>query len=157
MKRKRGRPPHCRAIGPAPEVTCFKPAGIPLSGCRSIVMTLDELEAVRLADYEGLYQDEAAVRMEVSRATFGRILESARKKIARVLIEGLVLEITGGEVMSTPQHMGRGGFCLCPSCDIRIPHQAGMPCIKQQCPQCGKHMLREHGEHHTRLQNRRKD
>lgn len=52
-----------------------------------------EIEAIRLADFEGLYQEEAANQMEVSRPTFSRILNSARKKIANALLNGRAIEI----------------------------------------------------------------
>lgn len=58
-----------------------------------ICLELDEIEAIRLSDYLGLYQDEAARRMGVSRVTFGRILKSARKKIASAILEGLSIKI----------------------------------------------------------------
>lgn len=61
-------------------------------------MTLDEFEAIKLADFEGLYQEQAAVKMDISRQTFGRIIDSAHRKIADVLIHGKALKIEGGEV-----------------------------------------------------------
>ena len=72
---------------------CFKPCGIRKTEADFEVLTPDEIEAIRLADFEGLYQEEAANEMEVSRATFGRILNSARKKIAKALILGKAIEI----------------------------------------------------------------
>ena len=60
-------------------------------------MSLDEFEAVNLADYQGLYHEEAAQRMGISRPTFGRILGSARKKIANALVEGKALQIEAGD------------------------------------------------------------
>jgi predicted DNA-binding protein (UPF0251 family)/predicted Fe-Mo cluster-binding NifX family protein len=68
-----------------------------------IVMTLDEFEAIRLADKEGLYQEEAARRMGVSRTTFGRILESAHLKVAEVLSGGRCLRLEGGHVHPADQ------------------------------------------------------
>lgn len=56
-------------------------------------LEIDELEAVRLADYEGLYHEEAARKMDVSRATFGRILSSARRKLADAVVNGKALRI----------------------------------------------------------------
>lgn len=63
-----------------------------------VVMTLDEFEAIRLADQEGLYQEEAARRMGISRTTFGRILDSAHRKVAEVLAGGHCLRLEGGHV-----------------------------------------------------------
>lgn len=137
-----------------PGATRFKPSGLPASGMETVTLSMDEFEALRLADHEGLYQEQAAERMGVSRATFGRILDAARKKVVRVLVEGMVLHIEGGNIMSTAEHMGRGGNCICPACEVRVPHQAGRPCAEERCPQCGKRMLREHGEHHRRYQEK---
>jgi predicted DNA-binding protein (UPF0251 family) len=56
-------------------------------------LSLDELEAIRLADYEGLYHEQAAEKMNISRPTFGRILNEARRKLAEVLVDGKALKI----------------------------------------------------------------
>ena len=61
-------------------------------------MSLDEYEAMRLADFQGLSQEEAAVEMEISRPTFSRLIEEARRKCARFFIEGRKLVISGGMV-----------------------------------------------------------
>ena len=95
----------------------FHPAGIPVRGLDEIVLTLDEFEAIRLADLEGLYQEQAAERMIVSRPTFGRILAAAHRKVAEALAHGKVLKIEGGTI-----RMGQPGpsHCACPRC-----HRAG--------------------------------
>lgn len=67
-------------------------------------MTLDEFEAVRLADLGGLYQEEAAAQMKVSRPTFSRIVEAAHRKIADALVHGKALRIEGGPVRVTGHH-----------------------------------------------------
>ncbi len=72
---------------------CFKPCGMPGHNLEYETLTKDEIEAIRLADFEGLYQEEAANEMEVSRPTFSRILNNARKKIANALISGKAIEI----------------------------------------------------------------
>lgn len=84
----------------------FKPAGIPARMLDEVVITLDELESVRLADFEGLYQERAAELMGVSRPTFGRIVEAARRKIADALIHGKLLRIAGGSVAEASCHRG---------------------------------------------------
>ena len=71
---------------------------MPLAVLQHINLTFDELEAIRLADFEGLYQEQAAKKMNVSRQTFGRILESAHKKIADALVNGKALSIEGGPI-----------------------------------------------------------
>jgi predicted DNA-binding protein (UPF0251 family) len=79
-----------------PEFYSYKPVGISMSDAEIINLTIDEFEAIRLADYEDLYQEEAAERMGVSRQTLGRIVDSAHKKIADAMINGKVMVIEGG-------------------------------------------------------------
>jgi predicted DNA-binding protein (UPF0251 family) len=67
-----------------------------------VVLGFEELEALRLAHLEGLYQQEAAERMGVSRATFGRVLEAAHRKVSRALVEGWALRIEGGSFKVQP-------------------------------------------------------
>lgn len=92
------RPSSCRLVSGTPGAVFFKPAGVPTRELTEVVMTLDEFEAIRLADREGLYQEEAAGRMGISRTTFGRILESAHRKVAEVLAGGRCLRLEGGHV-----------------------------------------------------------
>ena len=145
-----GRPKHCRWIEKEPNVTLFKPAGIPARELEQVELTIDELEAIRLADMESMYQDQAAERLKVSRQTFGRIITSAHKKIAEALVKGKSILIKGGAIMpvNRSHDMGTGGFCICPKCEKRIPHQPGIPCKENICPNCGKKMMREGSEHH---------
>lgn len=91
--------PKCRRhICGMPDKNYFKPRGIPTVDLEEVVLTLDEFEAIRLADYEKLYQEDAASGMNISRQTFGRIIETAHRKIADVLLNGKALKIEGGEV-----------------------------------------------------------
>jgi len=95
-----------------------------MSGLEVTTLTLDGLEAMRLADLEGLYHDEAAGRMGVSRATFARVLAEARRSVADALVGGKAIEIGGGPVdprpggrWPCPVHGGptrRGRGCRCP-------------------------------------------
>ncbi len=103
------RPQCCRRIQGGPAVPVFKPAGVPLRELESIAMTLDELEAMRLADLDGLYQEEAAARMGVSRSTFSRIAAAAHRKVAEALVHGKALTIEGGQVAWAGG--GRRGRC----------------------------------------------
>jgi len=82
-----------RHIDSQPGVSYYKPLGIPLRFLDEVSLQLDEFESVRLADLEGLYQEDAAEKMKVSRQTFGRILKEARKKIAEALIHGKAIRI----------------------------------------------------------------
>ena len=92
------RPCRCRRIRCSPDTNYFKPRGIPLDMLEEVNLALDELEAVRLADLEGLYQEDAAKKMNISRQTFGNIVNSAHKKIADALLNGKALKIEGGVV-----------------------------------------------------------
>lgn len=132
------RPFCCRRVGDEPPSKFFKPRGIPLSALEVVTMTLDEYEAVRLADLNGLYQEDAANKMGVSRQTFGRIVESARRKIADALVNAKALEIKGGEIEITNQRefqcsdchhrwqlpFGTGRPPACPKCQSRNIHRA---------------------------------
>jgi len=95
------RPPNCRRIAGKPGAGVFKPAGVPACRLKWLNLTLDEFEAIRLADLDGLHQEQAADRMKVSRQTFGRIVENARRKVAQALNSGMALNIEGG-VVCTP-------------------------------------------------------
>lgn len=87
------RPCCPRRIDFSATATYFKPAGVPLRDIDEIHLAPDEIEAIRLADFEGLYQEQAAESMKVSRPTFSRIIESARHKIAEALIHGKALRL----------------------------------------------------------------
>ena len=86
--------PRCpRRISHSPPTDYFKPRGIPLCDLREVELAADELEALRLADLEGLYRKDAAEKMGVSRQTFDRIVRSARAKVAEALVKGCALRI----------------------------------------------------------------
>ena len=83
-----------------PPADYFKPRGIPMCDLKEVQLAADELEALRLADLEGLYRKDAADQMQVSRQTFDRIVRSARAKVAEALVDGHALRIlrSSGEV-----------------------------------------------------------
>lgn len=85
----------------------FKPAGISIYDLKETILTLDEFETIRLVDLEGLYQEDAAKEMRISRATLGRILETAHRKIADALVHGHLLRIEGGQVNAGPRRCCR--------------------------------------------------
>ena len=113
-----------------PQSDYFKPRGIPLSMLEEVVLTVDELEAIRLADLEHLYQEQAADKMKVSRQTFGRIIESAHKKVAEALVQGKALKIEGGEF-----EMASTRKFKCYECQHswELPYGTGRP---ESCPSC---------------------
>jgi predicted DNA-binding protein (UPF0251 family) len=90
------RPFKCRRVALAPGVSYFKPRGVPMTDLSEVTLTVDEWEALRLADLDGLYQEEAAGRMNVSRQTFGNIINSAHRKIADAIINSKAIRIEGG-------------------------------------------------------------
>lgn len=97
------RPPCPRRIAHRPPVHYFKPAGIPLCKIEEIGLAADELEALRLADCEGLYNQDAAKCMGVSRQTFDRIVRRARQKTAQALVNGFALRIETAEAPAAPE------------------------------------------------------
>ena len=90
------RPKKTRWVKCEPGERCFKPRCKPLNKLKSVGLSLDEFEAIRLADLEGLKQTDAARLMHVSRPTFSRIVASARKKVADGLVNIKVIRIEGG-------------------------------------------------------------
>ncbi|MDD3370672.1 MAG: DUF134 domain-containing protein [Alphaproteobacteria bacterium] len=93
------RPRKCRFVRSSPSVRFFKPRGIPLCDLAIVKLKDEEWEAIQLSDYKNLEQEEAAKLMGVSRPTYSRVLSSARKAIAKALVEGGALEIEGGDFM----------------------------------------------------------
>jgi len=90
------RPRICRRIFFQPDVTYFKPAGIPMRALEEVSLTYEETEAIRLIDYEGERQEIASKKMKISQPTLSRLLESARKKISEAIIKGKAIRIEGG-------------------------------------------------------------
>jgi predicted DNA-binding protein (UPF0251 family) len=103
---------------------------VPCSSLSEVILTVDEMEAIRLADLDGMYQEQAAERMNVSRQTFGRIIESARRKVAQALTQGQALRIEGGTVEVVTMRRFQ-----CYECRNvwELPHGTGRP---QACPKC---------------------
>lgn len=149
------RPKRFRKIRFQPDVTYFKPAGVRIVDLEESIITMDELEAVRLKDFEGLNQIDAAKKMNISQPTFHRLLLDARKKIADSLVNGKALKIEGGVYKMVGPGRGRGrqpggfglgpsGKCICtnPKCKNTVPHTRGTPCFNMKCPKCGQSMTR---------------
>ena len=93
----RGRPKCLRNVSQIPDIDYFKPRGIPLRDLEQVIVSIEELEAIRLVDFEGLEHEESAQKMNVSRKTLWRDLKSGRKKVADALINGKAILITGGD------------------------------------------------------------
>ncbi len=92
-----GRKKVARHIEKDHSKVCFKPCGLRRVSLEEITLEYDEMEAVRLSDFEGLYQQESADRMKISRPTFSRLIESAHKKIADALLHNKAISITKTE------------------------------------------------------------
>ncbi|MBN2828853.1 MAG: DUF134 domain-containing protein [Candidatus Cloacimonetes bacterium] len=112
-----------------PNHRVFKPTGIPGHQLEVITLTIDEYEAIRLADYEGLDQLEASKRMGISRPTFTRLIEKARKNLASFIVESKALTIEGGNV-----HF-KQDIAECTQCGTRI--KVDFENRKTVCPECG--------------------
>lgn len=124
-----------RLVDSEPPISVFKPAGVPARDLEETLVTVDEFEALRLSDYEGLNQREACDAMKVSQPTFNRILISARKKVSTALVKGYVLRIDGGNYVLGD---GSGGL-ECRVCGhvLEASSEESAP-----CPKCGSTELR---------------
>jgi len=153
------RPRRFRRVGFEPGVTYFKPRGIRIPDLEESVLTVDEFEAVRLKDFEGLDQEEAAKKMNISQPTFHRLVLAARKRIADAIVNGKAIKIQGGNFqMALPMEKGMGfgggrgrmsgfaagigGLCKCPKCGYEQAHARGIPCVRTKCPKCRTLMVR---------------
>ena len=90
------RPRKCRWVEFEPGITFFKPQGIPMRGLEQVVISVDELEALRLSDFLGLNQEDVALEMNVSRPTVTWMLARAHRAIAEALVNGKAIKIAGG-------------------------------------------------------------
>jgi len=95
------RPKKCRRVGFVPQCHHFIPDALVSEGGQAVIITIEEIEAVRLSDLEGLEQIDCAERMGVSRGTFQRIIKSSRGKIADALVNGKAVKIEGGSYRSS--------------------------------------------------------
>jgi predicted DNA-binding protein (UPF0251 family) len=207
------RPKRKRRLIEPPTITGFVPESGWFDPEKGIVLHFEEYEAIKLADYDKLTQLEASEKLQVSRPTFTRIYDSARKKVARAFVENKSISVEGGrvefdtnwfsclhcgavykektskgaqgnpcpvcastDVIATEdntgrrrahgrrrgqtQHfsggMGMEGNCICPKCDYKLKHEAGVPCTGILCPKCDIRMVRENSEHHLSILKKRK-
>jgi|WetSurMetagenome_2_1015567.scaffolds.fasta_scaffold503809_1 uncharacterized protein len=127
-----GRPPLCRRVGFVPSITYFKPVGIPLKELEEICLSVEELEAIRLKDLEDLEQEQCAEKMNISRPTFVRIIDSARKKIAQALIKGRAIRIEGGNFEMVVRR-----FRCHNNHEWDVPYEKLINNAPQSCPTCG--------------------
>ncbi len=122
------RPKKNRRIRAALSSFIFKPQGIPNKYLEEIVLESDEVEALRIADLQMLSQEEGAAKMNISRATFGRIVTKAHYKIADSIINGKAIIVSG----SLPEKF-KGHMLECKNCGF-IKKADELEC----CPKCNK-------------------
>lgn len=139
------RRPKCRRVAFLPNSTFFKPAGIPLKELEEECLSIDELEAIRLKDLEGLEQEACAELMGVSRPTFQRIITQARSKLARALVKGKAIRIEGGNYMlsvnySRCRHCGYTSKFKKEESSTILTSQNNPSAVHSKCPRCGKNL-----------------
>lgn len=122
------RPQDRRIVHEPPIFTEFKPVGIKGLDLEQVLLTLDEFEAFRLADFMGMSHAEAAEEMEISRPTFTRLIEKSRKKIADLIIQGKLLTIEGGSI-----HF-RNNIIRCQNCGHMF--KTNISSTMTECPVC---------------------
>ena len=125
------RPTKCRRVASLPDVTYFKPAGIPLRTLEEVRLSVEEAEAIRLKDLEGFEQEQGAERMNISRPTFQRVLASARQKIADALLNGKAIRIEGGSF-----ELAFRTFRCLNEHEWEVPFEVMMSAPPQLCPTC---------------------
>ena len=123
------RPQKKRSVHRPPVYSGFKPIGVTTRFLDDLTLSLDEFEAIRLADYQGKDHSESAGEMEISRSTFSRLVERARRKVAQFLVEGKHLQIEGGEV-----HFERN-LMQCDDCGHLL--KMAFDADTTRCPDCG--------------------
>lgn len=123
------RPTKFRRVEFFPEDTYFVPLGKPKCELEEIVLKVEELEAIRLKDIEGLSQEECAVKMQISRQTFQNIVDAARKKTALALTKGKAIRISGGNY--------RSKFCKFKCLNCGNVYEINYEQDKHICPACG--------------------
>jgi predicted DNA-binding protein (UPF0251 family) len=132
------RPKKCRFVKKEPGVTFFKPQGIPLRILEHAVITVDELEALRLSDFLGLSHEETAKELKVSRPTVTRMLARAHQALADALVNGKAIRIEGGD------YILEGCECLCPKCGAHWSAPANGN-HQQVCGKCGDPEVEDSG------------
>jgi len=122
------RPRNNRIVYEPPIYTEFKPTGVAGRSLDQMFFSIDEFEAIRLADYKGLSHEEAAEEMEISRSTFTRLIETARQKVAEFIGQGKLLIIEGGNI-----HF-RNNIIRCIDCGHMF--KTTMATSFSECPEC---------------------
>jgi len=127
------RPQKKRIVAYNPDISYFKPRGIPLIDLEEVQITIDEYEALRLSDLMDMSYEAAANKMKVSRATFGRIVRRARKTVADALINGKAIIIQGGNY----KIIDKKRIFKCNNCNIKWEESRGTG-KPENCPSCSQ-------------------
>jgi uncharacterized protein len=90
------RPHKSRKVSNPPKMKGFRPYGIPMCKIEPVILKFEEYESIRLANYDRLPQEQAAMLMNISRPTFTRIYNNALEQLAKAFVEGKAIEIEGG-------------------------------------------------------------
>jgi uncharacterized protein len=117
-----------RLIERAPNFTGFKPFGVQNTTDTEVCITFEEYESIKLCDYDLLKHEDAAALMNISRSTFSRIYESARRKIAKAFVDACIIRIDEGSASLYPV------WLKCPHCNVSFLETPGKP---NACPLCG--------------------
>lgn len=126
-----GRPTKWRRVASLPQVTYFKPAALPLRMLEEVCLSVEETEAIRLKDLEGLAQEGCAQEMNISRPTFQRLLCSGRQKLADALVNGKAIRIEGGNFeMATRRFRCQDGH------EWDVPFETLITNPPAACPTC---------------------
>lgn len=138
------KPKKNRFVQQPPAVTYYKPQGIPLFQLEQVVLDVDEFEAIRLVDYEGLHLENAARQLNVSRATCARIIDSAHRKIGTAFTHGYAIRIEGGSFV-----LGKNRY-RCRDCgsrwEIEIGKRTAAEAASVACPNCRSSRVQDLGK-----------
>ena len=145
------RPMKLRQVAFAPGATFFKPVGVPMQMLEDVTLMLEEVEAIRLKDMEGMHQEECAKEMGISRGTFHQILKSAHGKLADAIVNGMAIRVEGGnfafpgarfrcrsdghEWSLPPGPLPGASAISCPTCNSRDVH----PVLPPEGQRHGRH------------------
>ncbi len=126
-----GRRQLWRKVSAIPAITYFKPASIRMAELEEVRLLVEEAEAIRLKDFMGLEQEECAAKMSISRSTFARMLDAARRKIADALLNGKAIRIEGGNF-----EMAKRSFRCLQGHEWDVPFETMISAPPEFCPRC---------------------
>ena len=126
-----GRQPMWRRVDFIPQITYFKPPGVPLAHLQEVRLSIEEVESIRLKDFDRLGQEECAQKMNISRSTFSRVLGSTRQKVADALLNGKAIRIEGGNF-----EMALRRFRCLHGHEWTVPFETMITTPPRSCPTC---------------------